>query len=1013
MLLIHNSMLPKFYLLNISLLLFVSSFSIAQNIEADTLKAKSLLKNLPEDPQAQLEVLQEALAIYTRHALKEDIFYIKIQIEHAQVDKSIEEALAAREELLKAIQRELPRGHHLEALAYRLVGKAHNNNANFSMALNYFKTADSIYSALDPIPLEQHFNTLIDLVFTYRRIGDMQRYKGYLEIAEQYANKIQSSLKPKIQVALYKALFYVEEPQALELADQAIRWSKEEYGALDPETFQAIALKGHIYYAQRASAKAVDQLKKLLALQVDYYGGEENLRVAETYLNIGAFYKDWYAPKHLTKAEWLKERGQYDDLSIEYQLKAAGIYERINDGRGMAASHLYRNLGYSYFYKKGNWQAAVQCFHKSLLAVLPNETEQDAMKVIPFDGESTLCLDLVLAFRAQEGKLHIMDYMYRRDSMLEVLPLMEQTLKIMEDIATAYSRNLADDAQSNAFEVRRMTLSASIVLYDRAIELDPNAAFDELSLVHRHLELNKNSMLLSNLQTDEASAAGLLNSAFVEEESTLKKEIDKHKKQLLELMRKQDSTAILDQKKKLLKAQSDYEVFIDKIEKEDPQYFELKYHQQIPNLKAIQELLDEETVIIEYFKDKSKMMILQIAKDTAFYRKIRYGDRRIKEETISRGDLFQQHFQGLRASLTDIARLKSDSKQLFQDFCTHSHGLYQMLEIDSFLHRKDIKHLIIIPTERLNYIPFEVLLRKAVQTDSINYRNLPYLFKDFKISYAYSTSLLYQNLKQQVNGGGRILAFAASYEDGQNNAATRSGNLQQLRSSLSDLPGAKAEVQALQGLYVGQFLLGDAANEANFKTWTKKRPHAIVHLAMHGLLNQDYPFASSLAFTENGDSTEDNFVFAHELTQMQIQANLVVLSACETGYGKFEYGEGVASLARSFMFAGTPAMLMTLWEVNDYSTSKIMGYFYEFLYQGMDKAEALQQAKLKYLEEASDKVTHPFFWAPFVQLGNYEPLKLRKKSDDYWFWGMLAGGGVLLLLLAGGWYYRQSKQKVA
>jgi len=132
---------------------------------------------------------------------------------------------------------------------------------------------------------------------------------------------------------------------------------------------------------------------------------------------------------------------------------------------------------------------------------------------------------------------------------------------------------------------------------------------------------------------------------------------------------------------------------------------------------------------------------------------------------------------------------------------------------------------------------------------------------------------------------------------------------------------------------------------------------------------------------------------------MSLKVQLVVLSACETGYGKFQQGEGVMSLARSFMYAGVPSMLVSMWQVNDASTSAIMQLFYKNLAKGMDKAEALQQAKLKYIRQvANNNAAHPAYWASFVQLGDSRPIKIATKGNGILLWVAIAAG---LLLISG------------
>ena len=156
---------------------------------------------------------------------------------------------------------------------------------------------------------------------------------------------------------------------------------------------------------------------------------------------------------------------------------------------------------------------------------------------------------------------------------------------------------------------------------------------------------------------------------------------------------------------------------------------------------------------------------------------------------------------------------------------------------------------------------------------------------------------------------------------------------------------------------------------------------------MHGILDAKTPMLSSLAFTENKDSLENNFLQAYEISRLKLNADLVVLSACETGYGRFEQGEGILSIARSFMYAGTPSLVVSLWQVNDQSTSVIMQSFYQYLTDGLTKDTALSQAKLDYLKNAKGISAHPAFWSPFIQLGDSKAITIQKKGN-WLYWGI-------------------------
>jgi CHAT domain-containing protein len=167
-------------------------------------------------------------------------------------------------------------------------------------------------------------------------------------------------------------------------------------------------------------------------------------------------------------------------------------------------------------------------------------------------------------------------------------------------------------------------------------------------------------------------------------------------------------------------------------------------------------------------------------------------------------------------------------------------------------------------------------------------------------------------------------------------------------------------------------LLKNEATEANFKKYASD--YGILHFAMHAIINDEDPLASKLIFTLNGDSLEDGFLNTYEIYNLNLNADLAVLSACKTGVGKLSKGEGIMSLARGFLYAGVPGIVMTLWEVEDISSAIIMTDFYRNLKDGMAKDNALRESKLKYLNSADQLQSHPYFWAAFVQIGDNSPV---------------------------------------
>jgi len=152
-----------------------------------------------------------------------------------------------------------------------------------------------------------------------------------------------------------------------------------------------------------------------------------------------------------------------------------------------------------------------------------------------------------------------------------------------------------------------------------------------------------------------------------------------------------------------------------------------------------------------------------------------------------------------------------------------------------------------------------------------------------------------------------------------------------------------------------------------------------------------------MVFTTGGSESEDGLLNTYELFSMDLGGTLGVLSACNTGSGKLEYGEGIMSLARGFIYAGIPSLVMTLWEIEDQSSSDIMTIFYEYLSQGLPTDIALQRAKTDYLTQTDKLKSHPTYWAGFVNIGESTPV--LKTSSFLSYWWVLLIVAILFLII--------------
>lgn len=242
------------------------------------------------------------------------------------------------------------------------------------------------------------------------------------------------------------------------------------------------------------------------------------------------------------------------------------------------------------------------------------------------------------------------------------------------------------------------------------------------------------------------------------------------------------------------------------------------------------------------------------------------------------------------------------------------------------------------------------------------------------------------------------LFACAAFPGPQNlNGDLEKSELDSLRGSLIRLPWAEKEVQEIANLVAGKAFLRGAATEKSFK---ENAPEAgIIHLATHAIVDDQRPLYSKFVFAPNEDSGEDGYLNTYELYNMDLKADLAVLSACNTGYGKLHRGEGIMSLARGFIYAGCPSIVMSLWPVDDRASALLMTDFYKGLSEGRSKDAALRAAKLEYLKTADAERANPFYWAGFVSIGDTRPLALAPRRN-YTPW--IAVSVVLLALVAVG-----------
>ncbi len=350
-------------------------------------------------------------------------------------------------------------------------------------------------------------------------------------------------------------------------------------------------------------------------------------------------------------------------------------------------------------------------------------------------------------------------------------------------------------------------------------------------------------------------------------------------------------------------------------------------------------LLNNETALVEYFYGDSTAYSFYAdnTNATGFY----------KLDTSLHASI-----QNMLYHFTSPAVINNNPLQFNKD----AYRLYSSLQLTNI--GSNIHKLIIIPDGTISFIPFDALLTKPYASPVI--KNAPFFIKQFQSAYGYSVATLMQQpafAQQQKN----IVAFAPLFNNRER--------------QMEPLTATAHEIAAIQKqLPQGKYFLQQQATLQNFKNNISGA--GIIHIATHATADTAQNSMPRIEFI-------DSSMLLDELYAYHINANLVVLSACETGIGNIEKSEGAISMARGFYYAGAKNIITSLWNINDKSTAQLMQSFYAGT-GSENYSGALQNAKLTYLSNAGSAEASPYYWAAFIQIGAD-----KNSPAASWLWYLL------------------------
>lgn len=549
---------------------------------------------------------------------------------------------------------------------------------------------------------------------------------------------------------------------------------------------------------------------------------------------------------------------------------------------------------------------------------------------------------------------------------------------------------LADTLMS--FEIREIEESASLHdlahfhdNYGKAAEcaallFDITGHEEYLRKASQFMDRSRAVNLVSDLTLAKLAEEKIIPDSLFQRIQILKSKFEKGKIEIEEI---EDIHKKNEQNEEILKLLAASDLLHSRIDSFIPESFKAKYaNLQVDNQNIRKKLDEDKAQILQFHFTDDLLQCIFINRDTIVYKVNREVDSLLWKINVYLEKISTP--LNMDTELTSFKIIADLGYQLYTDLVN---------PFAAFLSKED--RFIIITDGLLQQLPFEALIQKKYNIqDQVNYKALDYLVKHFSFQYFFSLkSYLYPDVERGRDID-QILAF--SYSDDRTQQVI--AHQRTLLSGLAELPFSQKEIAGIKSIYDHSDLYcfeGLDASKDNFLLHIHNSD--IIHLALHAEASGASPYKNKIIFRTGNGIEEDNALYAHEIFEIQTDAALVVLSACQTGIGKRYKGEGIYSLGRSFFSRGVPSIVMSLWSIDDRSSAEIMTQFHKGLDKGVQIDQSLQGAKRKYIDQSDELLAHPYFWAAFVHLGDHTAFANRKYSYRIYFFGLLLG--MLLLLL--------------
>lgn len=693
---------------------------------------------------------------------------------------------------------------------------------------------------------------------------------------------------------------------------------------------------GILYTNQRDYSKAIEFFQRGLSIAVER---NDKFKQAEILLNVGVTYE--FQQNHESALSSYKQ-----SLEVAQQIGYSELIVPIEEGIGVVLK------------AKGKYQEALDSFDRALESARRTDDKTRITELLWRKSEVQLAKgDVPSTIQNATDAIKLAEQLSLRNVRYLALTNLGKAYRVagQVDLAMQTFKKATSQIEEMRGAVAGLENERQLFFEDKVVPyhemVDMLIASNKKDSTEQALgiaESAKARVLLDVFSAGRIDLARVMSDREKEEETKLNRRIVDLNNEIAQQNGKgsSDTAHLKSLDEELRSARTQYETFQDSLYAAHQELRKNGRQTTPATLADINSMVTLTSAFLEYVVNDSKTYLLVITKS----QDSESPALRTYPIAISAGDV---------ARRTRDFRDMITTQSAFADDARH---LYDLLLKPAEEQLKGKTSLCIVPDGILWDLPFQALEPKDGH----------YLIEDYAISYAPSLSVLREmSAKKQADGSKSLLAFGnptMPSEIAANIKTTYRGE------NLGPLPDAEVEVSALKNIWgtsSSRILIGPSASKNVFRSEASK--YSIIHLATHGILDDNSPMYSRLVMARaENDPNDDGLLEAREIMQLNLHADLVVLSACDTARGRFGAGEGMIGMSWSFFVAGVPSMVASQWKVDSASTAKLMIDFHKRLrgeasLRLQSKATALQQAALNLMKDP--RYRHPYFWAGFVMIG--------------------------------------------